>query len=267
MSNTKPIAKIRVMTYNVHSCRGLDTRVLPQRIARVIEQFNPDLVALQELDVNRKWSKRMDQPLLIAQHLRMQSHFQPAIAVEGEHYGIAVLSRYPFEIKKSVELPRYPKQSASKGNYIPLLKYFFEPRYAIWTSVVMGGMEIYFVNTHLSLRSRERLEQVKSLLGQEWLNMGSHKVPTIFCGDFNEGPASAGYQLFKTSFNEVKSFMSHTSSKKTLFSPLPLFEVDHIFFKGNLRVESVSVPNTPLTRIASDHLPVIADFSLDEGNP
>ena len=128
-------------------------------------------------------------------------------------------------------------------------------------------MEIYFVNTHLSLRSRERLEQVKSLLGQEWLNMDSHKVPTIFCGDFNEGPPFRGHQLLKKTFGEVKTFMNHKSSKKTLFSCLPLFETDHIFFNGSLRVESVNVPSTPLTKIASDHLPVIADFSLWEGNP
>lgn len=251
------------MTYNVHSCRGLDGRVLPGRIARVIEEFNPDLVALQELDVNRRWSKRLDQPLLIARHLRMQSHFQPAIAMKGEHYGIAILSRYPFEIKKSVDLPSY--QKSVPGKKLPFLKYFFESRHAIWTSVIIGGREIYFVNTHLSLRARERLEQVKSLLGQEWLNIDSHKIPTIFCGDFNEGERSPGFKLLKTSFREVKSSMSYKSSRKTFHSCLPLFEVDHIFFNGNLRVESVSVPNTPLTKIASDHLPVIADFSFHEG--
>lgn len=261
-----PIGKIRVMTYNVHSCRGLDGRVIPERIARVIEQFNPDLVALQELDVNRRWSKRMDQPLLIAQHLRMKCHFQPTIAVEGEHYGIAILSRYPFEIKKSEDLPSYLKKSFLVKNYIPLLKYFSEPRHAIWTSVMIDGIgEVYFVNTHLGLRAKERLEQVKSILGKEWLNMNAHKVPTIFCGDFNEGPCSRGYQLVKASFGEVKSSMAHKNSRKTLFSPLPCFEVDHIFYNGNFHVESVNVPKTSLTRIASDHLPVIADFSLYQG--
>ncbi|MBU1044426.1 MAG: endonuclease/exonuclease/phosphatase family protein [Candidatus Omnitrophica bacterium] len=260
-----PIAKIRVMTYNVHSCRGLDGRVIPERIARVIEQFNPDLVALQELDVNRRWSKRMDQPHLIATHLRMQCHFQPVIAVEGEHYGIAILSRYPFEIKKSVDLPSYPKKSVPKKSYIPFLKYLFEPRHAIWISVTIGSEVINFVNTHLSLRANERLEQIKSLLGEEWLNMDSHKIPTIVCGDFNEGPRSRGYQLLKASFGAAKSSMPDKSSRKTLFSPFPLFEVDHIFYNGNLRVESVKVPNNYLTRIASDHLPVIADFSFYQG--
>jgi len=258
------VMKLRVMTYNVHSCRGLDGRVLPERIARVIEQFNPDLVALQELDVNRRWSKRIDQPLVIAQHLRMQCHFQPAIAVEGEHYGIAIMSRYPFEIKKALDLPSHPKLAF--GKKIPLLKYYYEPRHAIWTSVTIKGREIYFVNTHLSLRSAERLEQVKGILGQEWLNMDSHRVPTILCGDFNEGPRSLGHQLLRASFSEVKSTLSHKGSKKTLFSLLPLFEVDHIFFNGNLKVESVSVPSTTSTRVASDHLPLIADFSFDQGN-
>ncbi len=240
--------------------------MLPERIARVIEQFNPDLIALQELDVNRRWSRRMDQPRLIAQYLRLRCHFQPCITIAEEHYGIAVLSRYPFEIKKSVALLSCPQRGVAGKICTPLFKYLFEPRYAIWISVVVGGVEIYFVNTHLSLRPGERLEQVKSLLGREWLNMDSHKGPTIVCGDFNEGSNFQGYQLFKKAFDEVKSFIKQKSSKKTVFSYLSLFEVDHIFFNRSLSVESVSVPRTPLTRIASDHLPVIADFSLYGGD-
>ena len=267
MENTELTVKFRVMTYNVHSCRGLDGRVLPQRIAEVIEQFNPDLVALQELDVNRRWSNRTDQPLLIAQHLRMQCHFQPAIAIEGEHYGIAVLSRYPFEIKKAGDLLSHSSKTELKINSFPVLKYFFEPRHAIWTSVTVGGREIYFINTHLGLRPRERFEQVQSLLGREWCNRDAQKVPTILCGDFNEGQRSAGCRLLKSSFSEVKNFMPLPSSKKTFFSCLPLWEVDHIFFNGNFRVESVKIPATPLTKVASDHLPVIADFTFDRGHP
>jgi len=257
--------KVRVMTYNVHSCRGLDGRVLPERIARIIEEYDPDLVALQELDVNRKWSNRIDQPLVIAQHLRMECHFQPAIAIEGERYGIAVMSRYPFEIKKAVGLPAYAKPSPRK--MWPLFKYYFEPRHAVWTSITIKGRVIYFVNTHLSLRSPERLEQIKSIVGQEWLNMSSHKVPTILCGDFNEGPRSCGHRLLKTTFDEVKASLGKKVGRKTFLSPWPLFEVDHIFFNGAFKATSVSIPSTPLTRIASDHLPVIAEFTLEQGNP
>ncbi len=257
-----PITKIRVMTYNVHSCRGLDGRVRPERIASVIEHFNPDLVALQELDVNRRWSNRTDQPHLIAQHLGMQCYFQSAIALKGEHYGIAVLSRHPFQIKKSMDLASDPKKATLRKSYIPFLKYYFEPRHAIWISVTIGNKVINFVNTHLSLRANERLEQIKNLLGEEWLNVDSHKAPTIFCGDFNEGPRGRGYQLLRASFDEVKSSLPQKSSRKTFFNPLPLFEVDHIFHNGNFRVASVNIPNTPLTRIASDHLPMIADLNL-----
>jgi endonuclease/exonuclease/phosphatase family metal-dependent hydrolase len=264
MKNTELIKKIRVMTYNVHSCRGLDGKVLPQRIADIIAEFNPDLVALQELDVNQRWSNRIDQPLMIAQHLRLQCHFQPALAVEGGNCGIAILSRYPFEIKKSIDLPRHPQKPFTR-NYIPLLKYFYTPRQAIWTSITIVGLgPVYFVNTHLSLRANERFEQIKSLLGSDWLNMDSHKVPTILCGDFNEGPGSKGYQLLKAAFKEVKSDTDFKSSKKTFFGPLPLRELDHVFYRANVRVESVSIPRTSLTKIASDHLPVVADFSFTQ---
>ena len=112
------------------------------------------------------------------------------------------------------------------------------------------------------MRGKERLEQIKSLVGGEWLNLSSHNIPIILCGDFNEGTRSPGHLLLKKNFKEVKSAAVRKSLEKTLFSCLPLFEVDHIFFNGDLRVEFVDVPKTPLTKIASDHLPLLADFIL-----
>jgi endonuclease/exonuclease/phosphatase family metal-dependent hydrolase len=42
----------------------------------------------------------------------------------------------------------------------------------------------------------------------------------------------------------------------------PVFRIDHVFISPELIVESVQVPRTPLTRVASDHLPLIVQMRL-----
>jgi len=69
----------RIMTYNIHSCIGMDGKISPERISRVIAQCSPDVVALQELDVGRARTDRVDQADLIAQYLQMDYHFLPTI--------------------------------------------------------------------------------------------------------------------------------------------------------------------------------------------
>lgn len=253
---------LRVMTYNVHSCRGLDSRVWPERIASVIEAHAPDLVALQELDVNRRWSRREDQPRVIAERLRMQSHFQPAVMFEGEHYGIAVLSRYPIEIEQAGHLishgsPRFLSHRLASWSHA-----WFEPREAILCRVRAPGRSLYFMNTHLSLRPKERMAQARSLVGPAWMGaLSEPSLPFIFCGDLNAGPGSGAYRLFEREFQEVRDAAGE-GPRKTFFSLLPVFQIDQIFFKGALRLTGMQIPSTPLTRIASDHLPVIADFTF-----
>jgi hypothetical protein len=74
---------LRVMTYNVHSCIGMDGKLSPERIARVIARYAPDVVALQELDVGRARTEGMDQAHRIAHYLAMDFHFHPAMHIGG----------------------------------------------------------------------------------------------------------------------------------------------------------------------------------------
>ncbi|MGA2193495.1 MAG: endonuclease/exonuclease/phosphatase family protein [Nitrospirota bacterium] len=62
---------ISVLTYNVHGCAGLDNEISPSRIAEVVAQYSPDVVALQELDTGRRRSGLVNQPEVIAGHLNM----------------------------------------------------------------------------------------------------------------------------------------------------------------------------------------------------
>ena len=71
-------AKLRVMTYNVHSCIGSDLRLNPERVLRIIEQWAPDIVALQELDIGQSRTRGLDQPEFFAKSMAMELHFVPA---------------------------------------------------------------------------------------------------------------------------------------------------------------------------------------------
>ncbi len=95
----------RVMTYNAHSCVGIDGKLSPRRVARVISRLNPDVVALQELDVGRHRTQSKDQARIIAECLNMDYHFHPAIQIEEEAYGDCILSRLPMRLVRSGMLP------------------------------------------------------------------------------------------------------------------------------------------------------------------
>ncbi|MCB1133144.1 MAG: alkaline phosphatase family protein, partial [Verrucomicrobiae bacterium] len=89
---------LRVATYNVHGCVGLDGRMRPDRIARVVNSLRPDVIALQEVDVHRPRSRKLDQPHEIGRRLDMEHVFHSMLEEHDERYGIAILSRHPLEL-------------------------------------------------------------------------------------------------------------------------------------------------------------------------
>src|SRR5688572_21115773 len=137
----------RAMTYNVHRCRGLDRVWSPERIAEVIASCHPDIVGLQEVDVRRARSGRVDQAEAIARDLGMDLQFFPTISIMEELYGDAILTRWPARTVKAQALP---------GLSLPGL----EPRGALWSSITIGNVTVQVINTHLSFLGRERLMQV-----------------------------------------------------------------------------------------------------------
>ena len=110
----------RIVTYNVHRCVGNDRRLDVGRIADVLAGLEPDIVALQELDVGRRRTGHVDQAHEIARRLDMACHFNAALKVEEELYGDAILTTYPERLVKVGALPGHPGIRA------------LEPRGALW---------------------------------------------------------------------------------------------------------------------------------------
>jgi endonuclease/exonuclease/phosphatase family metal-dependent hydrolase len=242
-------ARLRVMSYNVHGCMGMDGRTSPRRIARVIAGQAPDLVALQELDRGRARSRGEHQASAIAELLGYHVVFCPTIVRGDEHYGHAILSRRPIEIIKSELLPEVP------GGVWP------EPRAALWTRVRLDTLVVNVVSTHLSLSARERLAQMQALLGIDWLGPILEVEPAVVCGDFNFVPGSAPFRLATSRLQDVAQ--AGPPRMHTFASARPFVRIDHIFASRHFRTEGVAVVRNGITRVASDHLPLVADLTWE----
>lgn len=241
--------RLRVMTYNTHSCGGTDGRVSPRRIARVIDAQDPDIVALQELDLGRRRSRAEDQAAIIAKELEMQVVFCPTVTRGEEHYGHALLSRWPIEVVRRAFLPADP------AGWWP------EPRSALWARLSLGTRRINVITTHLGLGTRERMLQMEALLGPEWIGAIPVDEDIILCGDFNAMPGSTPYRLASGRLRDVQRTIEGHRPVRTFSSFRPFARIDHIFVSAAIRPQRVFVPRTQLTRVASDHLPLVTDLA------
>ncbi|OGS20908.1 MAG: hypothetical protein A3J83_00305 [Elusimicrobia bacterium RIFOXYA2_FULL_40_6] len=243
---------IRILTYNVHSCTGMDGKISPERIARVISRHKPDIVALQELDVLRLRTGGIDQPHVIAEQLEMIYHFHPSFQIEKERYGNAVLSRYPMELIRAGRLSSGLKNPGA------------EERGAIWSAINIAGLKINFFNTHLGLFPWERSRQINILLETEWISHPDCSAPVILCGDFNFFPGSKPYRNVNKVLHDAQKKLDNHNPQATWFGHYPIGRIDHVFVSPEIEVINVKVSRTDLDKISSDHLPLIVDIQLNK---
>lgn len=242
---------LRVLTYNVHGCVGLDGKNSPDRIARVIARQGADVVALQELDVGRHRSGKIHQAESIAFKLGMSFHFQPSLSLAEGQYGNAILSRYPLKVIRVEALPRL-----KTGR-------LFEPRGALWVELDVSGIKVNVITSHLSLWPAERLLQADVLLGPDWSGGAGCQSPLVLCGDFNANPRSKVCQRMGRKLRDAQRSVESHEPLNTWLANHPFSRIDHFFVSPDVEVLNITVPTTDLDRIASDHLPLIADFKIN----
>ncbi|EIM28135.1 metal-dependent hydrolase [Microvirga lotononidis] len=243
----------RILTYNVHRCLGTDGRLSPSRIADVIAAYEPDVVALQELDVGRLRTGGIDQAHAIAQALGMQVHFHASLKVLEEEYGNAILTHRPSQLVKAEALPGWVRKPG------------LEPRGALWASVRIGGSDVQVINTHLGLRRHERLAQIDTLLGPRWLGHQACRDPVLLVGDLNATPRSRAYRRLASHLCDAQAQIRLPRPRPTFPSRLPMLRIDHVFVSRSVRVLRVETVRTPLARVASDHLPLLVEFEIAQG--
>jgi len=234
---------VRVLTYNVHSFVGADHVYDPERTARVIESARADIVALQEVDFGRGPRAEHAAVDRLAARLGMSSHFTYTRDGPRGHFGNAVLTPHELELVAEGMLPR--KRD--------------EARAVQWLKISGNGFVLQLMNTHLSVSFRERHAQTRALLGAEWAVRAGSDLPLVVCGDFNASPLSPVYRRLS---RDLKDAQCGKKRHATWPSRLPFVRIDHIFVSRQVDVRSVSVLDDRQARMASDHLPLVAELNL-----
>ncbi len=238
---------VRVLCYNIHHGAGMDGRIDLERIAKVIQDAEADLVSLQEVDRGVRRTEGVDQPAVLAELTGMQAVFEKNIPYQGGEYGNAVLSRFPVIQHENHYLPQsFPDEQRG------LLEVHVGLRDDDEDS------RLIFFATHFDYRpdDGERMASVAMLREVVAAREGQ---PVIVAGDLNALPESRVI-ADATSFMTVV-FAVAGPEGFTFPADKPVRRIDYILHNNHpgLRCVETRVIPEPL---ASDHRPVLAVFEF-----
>jgi endonuclease/exonuclease/phosphatase family metal-dependent hydrolase len=128
----------------------------------------------------------------------------------------------------------------------------------------LDGVKLNLMNTHFGLRPSERREQAKDLLDRQWMGGIPEDEPIILCGDFNMFPRSEPYRALTRRLRDVQGDSLQVPPLNTFSTLRPLVRIDHVFVSRHFSPKHVRAPRNFLTRVASDHLPLIVDLAFQE---
>ncbi|MCD6386689.1 endonuclease/exonuclease/phosphatase family protein [Candidatus Sumerlaeota bacterium] len=229
----------RILTYNIHIGKGMDGRLSLNRIARVINTTQPDLVALQEVDRFTQRSNKIDEIKILEELTRMKGVYGKTIDYQGGEYGIAVLSNCKILSSYHSLLPEFGDK---------------ERRGFLTVYVEKDHHRIAFINTHLGLDSEERRVQIETLLKAS----RDIQLPLIIAGDFNEEPQTENWQVINSIFIDTAQALKN--EQFTFPADNPVRRIDYIWLRRNDNWRPVRCQ--VFSTLASDHLPFLAEIEL-----
>jgi endonuclease/exonuclease/phosphatase family metal-dependent hydrolase len=235
--------RLRVVTYNIHKCRGLDRKVSPRRIADVLLETRADVMALQE--VLHQPGCAADQLGAIAAALDgVDWCFGENRKHRGAGYGNAVLSRFAIRDWKNYDLT-----------------WRRERRGALRADIDCHGRLVHLFNIHLGTSYLERRVQARKLVSADVLLDADLSGSRLVLGDFNEWTRGLTTRMLSAHLHsvDVRKFLGR---RRTYPGVLPLLHLDHIYFDGKLKLADFSVHRSRAALLASDHLPLVADFTM-----
>ncbi|MDT5156707.1 MAG: hypothetical protein QOC61_1899 [Acidobacteriota bacterium] len=244
--------RLRVATYNVHKCVGLDRRERPARIASVLREVDADLIALQEVvSVESNASREAHQARFIAEELGYGFYLGENRRHKGGAYGNVVISRLPV-----VHCHNYD-----------ITWRWQEPRGALRVDVQLdesGASVLHLFNVHLGTAFVERRHQGRKLVGEAILrDPHLRESPRVVLGDFNEWTHGLASRLLSQELRSA-DLRQHLRTRRTYPGALPFLHLDHIYYDPALTLERLTLHRTRLALVASDHLPLVADFHLNK---
>ena len=224
---------LTVATYNIHDAIGADGEFAPERIAAVVAELNADVIALQEIGSHvagidvLAYIRDATGFLAVAGPTRLRS--------SGE-YGNCLLTRYPAQETTRIDLTFGQR----------------EARGALDVLLDCDGDPLRMIATHLGLRPAERRAQIQQLLR---VLETQTPVPTVLMGDVNE------WFLWGRPLRWLHTHFERTPAPATFPASAPIFALDRIWIEPRGLLDRLWTHKSPLARVASDHLPLVARIS------
>ena len=244
------MSSFRITTYNIHKCQGLDRRVRPKRIADVLREIDADVVALQEVVGMDEAAREHNQVHSIAEELGMDFRIGENRRLRGGAYGNALLSR--FEIV------------ADRNHDLTWRRY--EPRGCLEVTVTPPAAErlpVQIFNVHLGTGFFERRYQAHRLFEAIGGDNSDLSSPKIVLGDFNEWTRGVTTRLMCFHLNSAEP-EQRLGRARTYPGVFPILHLDHVYYNSALKLQRISVHRSRLALAASDHLPIVAEFTVGE---
>lgn len=227
--------KVRVATWNVHEFIGADGRRDPERVVRAINALNVDVIALQEVPLDR--DETVPQTLLHLPDLHGVASAHERM--DGVWLGNVVLSRYAISSRRRIDL-HYESR---------------EPRSALDVVLHTGARPLRVFATHLGLRPAERRFQVQRILSEV---DDAHGQVTVLLGDFNE------WFLAGRPLRWLHARFGASRALRTFPSRWPVFALDRVWVHPPGALRTLDAPRGGDFSLASDHLPLVAELELPD---
>ena len=238
---------LRVMSYNIHHGEGTDGAFDYERIAAVINEQQPDLVALQEVDRKTTRAGGIDQAAKIADLTDLHHVYGAAMDYAGGAYGEAILSRWPILASDNHILPKV------EGS---------EPRALLTVRLAPpGGQELVFAGTHLAHDS-ERDRTAQTRLIDEILETRPYAgAPIFLAGDLNAKPGSAPMDVLLESGDWIDAFEG--DPRPTFPNVKPDRRIDWILVKPRQARVRIKETHVVEGESASDHCAVVVTLEIE----
>ncbi|MCK4838308.1 MAG: endonuclease/exonuclease/phosphatase family protein [Desulfobulbaceae bacterium] len=245
----------RVLSYNIHRAIGMDRRFRPERIAEILAHHKADIVLLQEVDVGVPRSRKLNLARELAEMLDYP-HYAVGLNVQLKTgmYGNATLSRFPIINERNIDLTIEHRKA--RGCLFTELEIPVDNGHQLSLPVF---------NLHLGLSFKERPQQIGRLVHTEEFVKLNAETPCLVGGDFNDW-----WSRLAPIFTEILDFgcaTNHSGGYQDAMFTFPSFSpangLDKIFHRGNLHLLSCKCCRLNIAKIASDHLPVIANFQIE----
>lgn len=227
------MALVSVLSYNIHECVGLDGRRDPARIAEVIKQSGARIIGLQEVHSDSSGEEQLHQMNYLAALTGFQAVAGPSVERKNGHYGNVLLTSCEVLAVHKLDLSYRAR----------------EPRGAIDVDLDIGGETVRVIVTHLGLVPAERRFQVRKLLAA--LEEQRTRI-VLLLSDFNEWLPTG------RSLRWIHTHLGKTALVRTFPSRFPVFALDRIWVSPPAALVELCCLRTPITRVASDHLPLRA---------